>query len=71
MTLSETYCSPKALYISYVMESETPFEEDTGGKLRTCIDFGRSGGVQFFIRSRTMFLSILQEIMWITIPMRV
>ena len=27
MTLSETYCSPKALYISYVMESETPFEE--------------------------------------------
>ena len=27
MTLSETYCSPKALCISYVMESETPFEE--------------------------------------------
>lgn len=27
MTLSETYCSPEALYISYVMESETPFEE--------------------------------------------
>lgn len=27
MTLSETYCSPEALYISYVMESESPFEE--------------------------------------------
>ena len=27
MTLSEIYCSPKALYISYAMESETPFEE--------------------------------------------
>ena len=27
MTLSEIYCSPKALYISYAMESETRFEE--------------------------------------------